>query len=171
MPAASSMRSAGTSIRVGALQDWPVFSKHPRAPPMTAFSKSASSRMILADLPPSSWATRLTVGAAFCATATPARVEPVNETIVMSGCAESAEPTPGPSPLMRLKTPAGTPASSRISAKIMASNGATSLGLRIMVQPAASAGATLTAIWFIGQFHGVMRPQTPMGSLTISVSP
>ena len=40
-----------------------------------------------------------------------------------------------------------------------------------MVQPVASAGKTLQAIWLIGQFHGVMRPQTPMGSLAISVAP
>ncbi len=40
-----------------------------------------------------------------------------------------------------------------------------------MVQPAASAGATLQAIWFTGQFQGVMRPQTPIGSFRISVEP
>ena len=40
-----------------------------------------------------------------------------------------------------------------------------------MVQPAASAGATLQAIWLSGQFQGVMKPQTPIGSLTISVVP
>ena len=39
------------------------------------------------------------------------------------------------------------------------------------MQPAASAGATLQAIWLIGQFHGVMKPQTPIGSRTISVVP
>ena len=36
-----------------------------------------------------------------------------------------------------------------------------------MVQPVASAGATLQAIWLIGQFQGVMKPQTPIGSLTM----
>ena len=40
-----------------------------------------------------------------------------------------------------------------------------------MVQPAASAGATLQAIWFAGQFHGVMRPHTPTGSRTTLVVP
>ncbi len=40
-----------------------------------------------------------------------------------------------------------------------------------IVQPVASAGATLHAIWLSGQFHGVMRPQTPIGSLTIKVVP
>ena len=146
-----------------------MFSNTSAAPFLTAVSKSASSRMMLADLPPSSWATRLTVGAAFCATRTPARVEPVKDIMSTSGCWLSAVPTPGPSPLTRLNTPAGTPAASRISAKIIASNGAISLGLSTIVQPAARAGATLTAIWFIGQFQGVIRPQTPMGSLTISV--
>ena len=40
-----------------------------------------------------------------------------------------------------------------------------------MVQPVARAGNTLQAIWLIGQFHGVIRPQTPIGSLTTSVDP
>ncbi len=37
-------------------------------------------------------------------------------------------------------------------------------GFSTMVQPAASAGITLTATWLIGQFHGVIMPQTPIGS-------
>ena len=40
-----------------------------------------------------------------------------------------------------------------------------------MVQPTAIAGATLQAIWLIGQFHGVMKPHTPTGSLAIIVVP
>ncbi len=102
--------------------------------------------MMFADLPPSSCATRLTVGAAVWATDMPARVEPVNDTIATSGWPLRATPTPGPSPLTRLNTPAGTPAVCKISAKIIASNGAISLGFSTIVQPAASAGATLTAI-------------------------
>ena len=39
------------------------------------------------------------------------------------------------------------------------------------MQPAASAGASLVTIWLSGQFHGVIRPQTPIGSWVISVSP
>ena len=50
-------------------------------------------------------------------------------------------------------------------------SGAISLGFSTIVQPAASAGATLHVIWFTGQFHGVMKPQTPIGSRTISVVP
>ena len=113
---ASAWRARGTSMRVGALHDWPLFMKQLRTPPFTERSRSASSRMMLADLPPSSCATRFTVSAAFFATWTPARVEPVNDTMSMPGCEARAAPTVGPSPFTRLKTPAGTPASCRISA-------------------------------------------------------
>ena len=34
------------------------------------------------------------------------------------------------------------------------------------MQPDSSAGTTLAATWFIGQFHGVIRAQTPTGSRT-----
>ena len=46
-----------------------------------------------------------------------------------------------------------------------------SLGFKTIVHPAASAGATLQAIWFIGQFQGVISPHTPIGSFRISVEP
>ena len=39
------------------------------------------------------------------------------------------------------------------------------------MQPVASAGYTLQAIWLIGQFHGVISPHTPIGSLTTNVEP
>ena len=140
-------------------------------PPVTALVRSAPSRMTFGDLPPSSWLTRLTVGAARLATSMPARVEPVNEIMSMSGCSLMAAPTSGPRPLIRLNTPFGTPASCRISAKIKADDGVNSEGLRIMVQPAASAGATLQAIWFSGQFHGVIMPTTPTGSRSTTAEP
>ena len=126
---------------------------------------------MLADLPPNSCATRLTVCAALRATSMPARVEPVNETMSMSGCEARAVPTVGPSPFTRLNTPGGTPAASRISANRIALNGAISEGFKIIVQPAASAGATLQAIWFMGQFHGVINPQTPTGSRMMREGP
>ncbi len=52
---------------------------------------------------------------------------------------------------------------------MMAFSGATSDGFSTIVQPAAMAGATLQTIWLIGQFHGVIRPTTPIGSRAISV--
>ena len=39
------------------------------------------------------------------------------------------------------------------------------------MQPAASAGATLQAIWLSGQFHGVIMPTTPTGSRTSMAEP
>ena len=127
--------------------------------------------MMLGDLPPNSWCTRLTVGAALRATSMPARVEPVNDTMSTSGWLAMAAPTVGPSPLTRLNTPGGTPAASRISVQMRAENGAISEGFKTIVQPTASAGATLQAIWLIGQFHGVINPHTPIGSLVTSVVP
>ena len=82
----------------------------------------------------------------------------------MSGWLEISVPTPTPSPFTKLNTPGGNPASSIISANSIADKGAISEGLCIIVQPVAKAGTTFNAIWFIGQFHGVIRPQTPIGS-------
>jgi len=77
-------------------------------------------------------------------------VLPVKEIMSTWGCEASASPTTGPVPVTRLKTPAGSPASSITSASTKALSGATSLGLRTTVQPAASAGATLSEIWCSG---------------------
>ena len=168
---ASPRRWRGTSMRVGALQDWPALAITALTPPATARSRSASSRMRFGDLPPSSWHTRLTVGAAARATSIPARVEPVKETRSIPPWAAMAAPTTGPSPSTRLKAPAGTPASCRMSATMWAEKGATSEGFSTTVQPAASAGASLAMSWFSGQFQGVIRPQTPTGSRRIRVAP
>ena len=111
------------------------------------------------------------MSAAAFATSRPARVEPVNDIMSMPGCAAIAAPTTGPSPFTRLNTPAGTPASCNTSAARRPLSGAISLGLSTIVQPAASAGATLHMIWFIGQFHGVISPHTPTGSRRIRVVP
>ena len=61
-----------------------------------------------------------------------------------------ASPTTGPVPLTRLKTPAGRPMPSMISASMNALSGATSLGFRTTVLPATSAGATFSTIWWSG---------------------
>ena len=84
--------------------------------------------------------------------------------ISTSGCTDSWLPTPAPSPFTRLKTPAGTPASSSTSAKTIDDKGAISEGFSTQVSPASSAGITFSVTWFIGQFQGVIRPTTPTGS-------
>ena len=85
--------------------------------------------------------------AASSMTRRPARVEPVKDTMSTLGCAAIASPTTGPTPLTRLKTPGGRPISSITSARMKALMGATSLGLRTTVHPAAIAGATLRTTW------------------------
>ena len=85
-------------MRDGALQLWPLFIIITDTPAVTLLAKSSSSSTMLGLLPPSSCVTRLTVGAAFLATSMPARVDPVNDTMSMSGWLDSAAPTPGPSP-------------------------------------------------------------------------
>src|SRR5664280_741313 len=97
---ASACRSAGTSMRVHAVQVWPELRKQLPTPTLTAFARSASGRITLADLPPSSSATFLTVAAATSVTRLPAAVEPVNDTMSTSGCAAIASPTTGYGPVV-----------------------------------------------------------------------
>ena len=80
----------------------------------------------------------------------PARVDPVNEIMSTSGWRTSASPTVSPKPVTRLNTPFGRPAASITSASAKALKGAISEGLSTTVQPAASAGASLSAIWCSG---------------------
>ena len=82
---ASSIRSRGTSIRDGALQLCPELSIIAITPPATLEVNASSSRTMFGLLPPSSWVTRLTVGAALRATSMPARVDPVNDTMSTPG--------------------------------------------------------------------------------------
>src|SRR3984885_3088213 len=105
MASTAAILDSGTSMRVGALQDWPEFWNTCSTLCFTARSKSASSNNTLGDLPPSSWCTRLTDAAALRATSVPARVDPVNDTMSISRCADTDARDPGPSPLTRLKTP------------------------------------------------------------------
>ena len=130
-------------MREGALQDCPELLNKLRTPLIMAFSP-ASANTIFAPLPPSSKDTRLTVSAAFLEIATPARVEPVKDTISTSKCPVRAVPTPIPSPLTRLNTPAGIPASWIIWANIKLDKGAISDGFNTIVHPAAKAATTFT---------------------------
>jgi len=66
--------------------------------------------------------------------------------------------------MTRLKTPAGTPARTRISAIAHAQAGTSSAGLKTTQLPYASAGAIFQAGIASGKFHGVINPTTPIGS-------
>lgn len=67
-------------------------------------------------------------------------MEPVKETMAMSGCVISACPATGPVPVTMLMTPSGMPASWAASANITEVSGVSSDGLSTMVLPAATAG-------------------------------
>jgi hypothetical protein len=116
-----------------------VFIKHRWMFQRAAFSRSASGSTTLADLPPNSRQVRLMLRAAASPTLMPAPVEPVKDTISTPGCAAIASPTTRPRPIIRLNTPAGTPASCSTFASRMADRGEASDGFRMDVHPAAIA--------------------------------
>ena len=120
--------------------------------------------MMLGDLPPSSWWTRFTVSAAFLATRMPARVEPVKLIMSMSGMLGERGADAGAVALDEVEDARRHAGRVHHLGEDRGRARRFSLGLRIMVQPAAIAGATLATIWFIGQFHGVISATTPIGS-------
>src|SRR5437764_15442622 len=97
--------------------------------------------MMLGFLPPSSSEIFLNNGAAASATFFPVTVPPVNEMVLIFGCAVIAAPTFGPVPWTTLRTPFGNPASLQISQSKNAVIGVSSLGFPIAVLPTAIAGA------------------------------
>src|SRR5437773_8030373 len=92
-------------------------------------------------LPPSSRETFLNSGAHVSATFFPVTVPPVNEIVLILGCAVIAAPTFGPVPWITFRTPFGSPASRQISHNKYAVMGVSSLGLAMAVLPQAIAGA------------------------------
>ncbi len=105
--------------------------------------------MISGDLPPSSIVTSLSDDdAALAMTFFPVATPPVKDTLAMRGCSVISAPTQAPLPVSTLNTPSGSPASLKISASLSALSEVTSLGLKIIALPAASAGAAFhRAIW------------------------
>ncbi len=106
---------------------------------LTACSIFASSNTTSGDLPPSSMVTSFNVPEALATTFLPVPTSPVNDTLSISLCAVSHWPT-SPAPCTTLNTPAGTPASTKISASLIAPSGVSSDGLNINALPAARAG-------------------------------
>ncbi len=118
---------------------------------------------MLGLLPPSSRVTRLRSCPQRAPISRPTAVEPVKATLSTSGCATSASPV-APSPVITLMTPSGMPASATSSARRSAVSGVCSAGLRTMVQPVASTGASFQTAISSGKFQGMICAQTPTGS-------
>src|SRR3984893_14501746 len=94
-------------MRVPAKHAWPLV-MNPAAPAVgMVLSSSASSRMIVGDLPPNSSVMRLQVSAPARRICFPTAVEPVNEIFATSGCDASKSPTVSPRPVKMLMTPGG----------------------------------------------------------------
>ena len=111
---------------------------------MAQVLKSASSRTIIADLPPSSRNTFLMVSLAAAMILRPVAVDPVNVTTSTSGLVVRATPTAASVELITLITPSGMSVYLAItspSASVV--NGVSGAALSTTVQPAASAGPSL----------------------------
>src|SRR6478752_4854108 len=89
----SSSTERWTRMRERAQQSCPALSNTAYGAVAAAFSRSASAKTTLADLPPSSSVTRLIVPAAACITPRPTSVEPVKPILATSGCSANRCPT------------------------------------------------------------------------------
>ncbi len=65
--------------------------------------------------------------------------------------------------MITLRTPPGSPHSSRIWASASSESGVCLAGFHTIVQPAAIAGPILRVPIAVGKFHGVMKKQGPTG--------
>ena len=82
----------------------------------------------------------------------------------MPAFAAISSPTTEPGPVTRLKTPAGSSASTTHWASLTEHTDVALAGPQTTVFPEASAGATTSAAIVYGQFHGVITPTTPRGT-------
>ena len=146
------------------MQVCPLAAKMPEIAPDKASSIRASSKTMLADLPPSSKVTCLKSAAAATLTRRPPDSPPVKATLRTKGCVTKASPTSAPKPVTTLINPAGNPAWVAKAANSSVEAEVYSEGLITTALPAAKAGATFHASNSNGEFQGVMQAVTPMGS-------
>ena len=148
-------------------QPWPAW-KQTAMPDGTEAAKSASSSTIVADLPPSSRKTRLSVGAPFSMMRLPTAVEPVNEIRSTLGDSVSSSPTRWSDDVTTLRTPGGkSVCSATRRPSRVAFHGVSGAGLSTTVLPVASAWPSLLSVTSSGKFHGTIAPTTPTGSFQI----
>ena len=132
--------------------------------PSTASSRSASSNTMNGALPPSSREVRRIFSAHCSRSSRPTAVEPVKDNLRASPDRISGSITPPASvAVTQLTTPAGTPASVRMSISASIDSGVWAAGLITLVQPAAIAGPSLRVPIAIGKFQGVISRHGPTG--------
>jgi hypothetical protein len=139
----------------------------PKAANIAAESTSASSRRIMADLPPSSRKTRFTVLLAAARILRPVAVEPVKVTTSTSGWVVSTSPTATSDEVRTLTTPAGMSVWAAISSpSASVVSGVCGAPLSTTVHPAASAGASLASASWLGKLYGMIAATTPAASFS-----
>jgi hypothetical protein len=88
---------------------------------------------------------------------------PVRLILAIAGDSIRRALTRGGSPVTRLTTPSGTPASANAATSAIAVRGASTAGHSTMLQPYATAGASLRAGSDAGKFHAVKAATGPTG--------
>ena len=151
-----------TNSRLPAQHTSPWLKKMPLMTPSMAWSIGASSKTMLAALPPSSRVSALSVPATARPISLPTAVEPVNATLSTSGCLTSARPI-SPGPVMMLTTPGRQVRLAAHVGEEQRRSGVEDAGLSTTVLPAASAGAIFQASISSGKFHGMTCAATPSG--------
>ena len=132
---------------------------------------SASSRMMLADLPPSSSVTFFTVSDAILMISRPTSVLPVKAILSTSGWVQRVLPSSPPGPGITFITPLGMPAAFAASAMMRALRGVYEAGFNTTVFPVISAGASFQKAIVMGKFQGMIPTHTPIGSLRMNSRP
>ena len=95
----------------------------------------------------------------------------MNEIARTRGSRTSALPTFEPAPVITFRTPAGSPASSKHSARSKPVSGASHASLSTTVLPYASAGDSFQMGIAAGKFQGVISPTTPRGRRNVWICP
>ena len=124
-----------------------------------ALTGSASGKMTIGFLPPSSRVTSLRLSAASRATRRPVSTEPTKPTRATSGWRTMADPV-APSPVTMFTTPGGK-ISAHSSPSFRLDSGACSGPLITTVLPAASAEAAFSAQKRNGWLNGLILATTP----------
>ena len=152
-----------TRMRDPAIQIWPLLLKILTREPSTARSISASSKTMLADLPPSSKWTGVRFAAAAAITCLAVLPPPVNPMRSISGEPASAAPVTAPLPFTTLIVPGGRPASSINATNFKMESGVNSEGFSTQVLPNARLEAICMLARASGAFHGANNAATPAG--------
>ncbi len=153
----SSSTAPATWKRFAAVHASPMLRIFAITAPSTAASTSASGKTMNGALPPSSIDVRSRPSADCSTSIFPTAVEPVKVSLRSRGSEMIGfETSLDLDEVSTLRTPSGSPASSRIFASASIDSGVCCAGLITIVQPAAIAGPILRVPIAIGKFHGVI---------------